>query len=194
MAELVGMASVSWGLLQHREPDEINIELLTPSEPQQGWTSQGTVIAVLCADAPFLVDTIRLELNKLNISINVIVHMGGMVIDRDESGDLLSCDFFRRSDRHHSIEAPILFEIERITDKVLLATLRSRLEHVISDVLLAVRDWKPMQERMQSSVVVMTDLSIAHRPGDTKESIAFLNWLLDDHFIFLGAARLCCAR
>ena len=118
MAELVGMASVSWGLLQHREPDEINVELLTPSESQQGWASQGTVIAVLCADTPFLVDTIRLELNKLNISINVIVHMGGMVIERDDSGDLLSCDFFRRSDLHHSIEAPILFEIERITDEV----------------------------------------------------------------------------
>ena len=71
--------------------------------------------------------------------------------------------------------------------RFLLATLRGRLEQVIRDVLLAVRDWKPMQERMKSSVALMTDSFILHRPGDTKESVAFLNWLLDNHFIFLGA-------
>ena len=62
--------------------------------------------------------------------------------------------------------------------RFLLATLRGRLEQVIRDVLLAVRDWKPMQERMKSSVALMTDSFILHRPGDTKESVAFLNWAI----------------
>ncbi len=185
-AELLEMASVSWKLLQHRKPDEINLELLTPPG-SEGWSSQTTIVAVLCADAPFLVDTIRLELNKLDIPINLIVHTGGMVVERSHSGDLLGCDFFRRSDVHHSIEAPILFEIQQITDEVFLSSLRVRLLSVIRDVLLAVRDWEPMRERMESEIAIMTNPATEHRPSDSKESIAFLKWLLDNHFIFLGA-------
>ena len=120
ISELLQMASVSWNLLQHRRPDQINLELITPTQPEHSWSSQSTILAVLCADAPFLVDTIRLELNKLDISINLIVHTGGMVVERNSAGDLQDCDFFRRSDIHHSIEAPILFEIQQITDDVLL--------------------------------------------------------------------------
>ncbi|HSS14530.1 MAG TPA: hypothetical protein VLL04_11585, partial [Rhizomicrobium sp.] len=54
---------------------------------------------------------------------------------------------------------------------------------------LAVRDWKPMLARLAAS---RTDLTrnppfIAGQRADLAEDLAFLDWLGDDHFTFLGA-------
>ncbi|MBV53674.1 MAG: NAD-glutamate dehydrogenase [Coxiellaceae bacterium] len=185
--DLAGLAWINWELMQTRQADEVKIQLITPDLVEDGWKSKGSVLAVLSQDAPFLVDTIKLQLNKLSIPISVIIHTGGMVVERDEDGRLIDCDFLRRNDIHDSTEAPILFEIQMITDPEIIESVQASVLKVINDVLLAVKDWQLMRHRMDESIKQLDADASCFKPSDIKESKAFLNWLMDDHFIFLGA-------
>jgi glutamate dehydrogenase len=49
---------------------------------------------------------------------------------------------------------------------------------------LAVRDWQPMLARLKAA---RDDLQRHPPKGDIAEDLAFLDWLADDHFTFLGA-------
>ncbi len=186
--DLAGLVHCNWQLLQTRKPDEIKITMIDSDLKSDGWQTHGLSIAVLCQDAPFLVDTIRLEINKINLPINLIIHVGGMVVERDGQGNLIDFDFFRRYETKQSIEAPILFEVQAFPDEELQISIASRLERVITDALLAVRDWQLMRLRMSDVVKkIETRKEFYQKASDAKESMAFLKWLLDDNFIFLGA-------
>ncbi|HWX89102.1 MAG TPA: hypothetical protein VNY75_02275, partial [Rhizomicrobium sp.] len=54
---------------------------------------------------------------------------------------------------------------------------------------LAVRDWKPMLARLAAAHADLTRHSpaVAGRRADIAEDLAFLDWLADNHFTFLGA-------
>ncbi len=186
--DLAGLVQCNWQLLQTREPGEIKISMIDSDLESDGWQTHGLSIAVLCQDAPFLVDTIRLEINKINLPINLIIHVGGMVVERDKQGNLIDFDFFRRYDTKQSIEAPILFEVQAFPDEELQISIASRLECVIKDALLAVRDWQLMRLRMSDAMKkIEVNKEFYQKANDIKESTAFLKWLLEDNFIFLGA-------
>ncbi|MCT8999316.1 NAD-glutamate dehydrogenase [Chelativorans intermedius] len=64
--------------------------------------------------------------------------------------------------------------------------LRARLAHILGQVRAAVSDWKPMLARLDQEI---TQLRYAPVPLDAEavaEAIAFLEWLRDDNFTFLG--------
>ena len=62
--------------------------------------------------------------------------------------------------------------------------LTDMLREAFAQGLLAVRDWKAMLARLKAA---REDLE-RHPPGtDIAEDLAFLDWLADDHFTFLGA-------
>src|SRR5690606_32107681 len=61
-----------------------------------------------------------------------------------------------------------------------------RLESVLEQVKAAVHDWKPMLARLDRAI---SDFRYAPVPLDrahVDEAIAFLEWLRDDNFTFLG--------
>ncbi|HSS12967.1 MAG TPA: NAD-glutamate dehydrogenase domain-containing protein, partial [Rhizomicrobium sp.] len=69
------------------------------------------------------------------------------------------------------------------------AKLLDSLREAFAQGAAAVRDWKPMLARLAAS---RTDLTrnppfIAGQRADLAEDLAFLDWLGDDHFTFLGA-------
>ena len=71
------------------------------------------------------------------------------------------------------------------TSQKLIASLRD----TFAQGALAVRDWKPMLARLAAA---REDLArhppfIAGQPADISEDLAFLDWLADNHFTFLGA-------
>ncbi|HEY4076460.1 MAG TPA: NAD-glutamate dehydrogenase [Rhizomicrobium sp.] len=72
---------------------------------------------------------------------------------------------------------------DALTETASSALIQS-LRDVFAQGAVAVRDWKPMLTRMQQ-----TRDGLAARPGnsDVAEDLAFLDWLTDDHFTFLGA-------
>ena len=63
--------------------------------------------------------------------------------------------------------------------------LKSEAEATLRDVTMAVSDFEGMQERMQDAIARVEEYSGCD-DAMRHEAAAFLNWLADEHFVFLG--------
>ncbi|MDQ6642286.1 MAG: NAD-glutamate dehydrogenase, partial [Actinomycetota bacterium] len=57
---------------------------------------------------------------------------------------------------------------------------------VLLDVREAVEDWPRMHQQVESIVTELESTPSPLPPGDVEQGVAFLRWLADDHFTFLG--------
>jgi glutamate dehydrogenase len=64
--------------------------------------------------------------------------------------------------------------------------LAERLGHVLGQVRAAVADWRPMLARLEQAIVGFRYNPIPLKKEAVAEAIAFLEWLRDDNFTFLG--------
>ena len=64
--------------------------------------------------------------------------------------------------------------------------LKARLELVLTQVRLATRDWKPMLARLDQAISDFRYAPVPLEKEAVTEAIAFLEWLRDDNFTFLG--------
>lgn len=186
---LYGIALSQWRLLNDAPADVTKISVFNPTLEHDGWSMPYTVVQVVVRDMPFLVDSLRMELTRLNVSYHLMVHMGGMVITRDDSGRVTKVERYKGEvNKSQNVESPIFFEVECQTDPQQLAVIRENLYRVMHDVKKAVEDWSIMRERLQASIQDLeADISLSEdTSAEADESCAFLRWLLEDNFTFLG--------
>src|SRR3546814_15804414 len=124
---------------------------------------------------PFLVDSVAAAISARGRTIERLLHP---VIDagRTASGRLVSV---KRHDPGAKIagqrESLIFIEMER-ADARTRATIAGDIAAALDDVRLAVRAWKPMLDRLDADVAATPD----------PRARAFLRWLAEDTFPFLG--------
>ncbi len=178
--DLFGAALSHWQLMYRRQPNELKIQLINPRYEEHGWQSNHTVVEVITDDMPFLVDSLRTPMNA-----HLMIHMGGMQVLRDEKGYII--DIFPFSEKHPGtvLESPLYMEIDRETDPQALDKIHARIRKILDDVRLAVSDWQAMRQKVKDTVKALSKM--LERDPEIKESIAFLEWMLEDHFTFLGA-------
>ena len=181
--DLYGAALSHWNLLSRREPGETKVRVYTPRYEEHGWQSNHTAIEVVVDDMPFLVDSVGMELTRRGYSVHLMMHPVVRVV-RDGSGDLqeaLSPD----SDRGIP-ESVMHVEVDQHTDPEVLEGLRGNIERVLGEVRAAVEDWSAMRERAREIVTGLREGSLPVQSDEQEEARAFLEWLEDDHFTFLG--------
>ncbi|MBB5275485.1 glutamate dehydrogenase [Rhizobium rosettiformans] len=61
-----------------------------------------------------------------------------------------------------------------------------RLQHVLAQVKLAANDWKPMLNLLETALSELRDLSAGRSEAERDEAVAFLEWLRNNNFTFLG--------
>lgn len=81
--DLAGAVLSHWNLIYQRKSGESKVHIYNPHDENDGWQSTHTIIDVAHDDMPFLVDSIRMEISRRNISIHFIVHPGGIRVRRD---------------------------------------------------------------------------------------------------------------
>ena len=64
--------------------------------------------------------------------------------------------------------------------------LATRLEKILAQVRAAVKDWKPMLARLDQAISEFRYAPVPLDKAAVTEAIAFLEWLRDDNFTFLG--------
>lgn len=64
--------------------------------------------------------------------------------------------------------------------------LAERLQSVVAQVGTVASDWQPMISLLDSVMAELTEQSNVKRKTERAEAIAFLEWLRDDNFTFLG--------
>ena len=184
---LYGIALSQWRLMGEAKANVPKVRVFNPSEERDGWTSPYTMVEVVVKDMPFLVDSLRMELTRMNFNYYLLVHMGGVIVNRDENGKIIRIERNKgQQPKKCEIEAPILLEIDCQDDPKVLDLIRDNLLRVINDVERAVDDWPQMVERLQQSINELEQDVCSDNREETGEACAFLKWLLEDNFTFLG--------
>lgn len=180
--DLYGATLACWNFMQKR-PTTSKIRVFNPDFEEHGWQSTHTILEVLHTDVPFLVDSIRMELNRREMSIHFINH-AVMHVDRNDKGDL---DLDSPLDHtENPREAIVYVEIDRHSDDKTLKDLAKSLEDILNEICLVVSDFPQIQSKCQESIGWIKDSKGPFTKKDLNESVAFLEWLLDNHFTFLG--------
>src|ERR1700761_9058805 len=91
--DLAGMALAQNGLGARCAPREGKVRVYNPDPDRDGWSSTHTAVEIVCDDMPFLVDSVTMELNRQNASIELLVHPVMRVVRHDgELVDVLAPD------------------------------------------------------------------------------------------------------
>lgn len=187
--DLYGAALSHWNLIYQRAPGEAKIHIYNPQFEQHGWQSTHTIIEVSHDDMPFLVDSLRMEVNRRGYNTHLMIHLGGMKVKRDSKHQITEILPFDEVTSDYQIEAPIYIEIDRESDLQRLEDLRLNLLRVLKDVRLAVTDWEKMRHQLKEVIKDLQQSPPPLEPSEINESIAFLEWLLNNHFTFIGFRR-----
>ncbi|HKJ76553.1 MAG TPA: NAD-glutamate dehydrogenase, partial [Gammaproteobacteria bacterium] len=181
---LYGAAISHWHLCMRRGPGERLVRAYNPHMEAHGWHTTHTIVEVVREDIPFLVDSVRMLLNRHGLTVHLIIHPV-MRLKRDGQGRLLEVLPEDAADPDAIPESVMHFEVDRQSAET-LQDLEAELHEVLEDVEMAVADWQPMQEQLQE---VIGKLRRDRPPVDTEdfdEDLAFLEWVTRDHFTFLG--------
>jgi glutamate dehydrogenase len=159
------------------------VRIYNPTEKVHGYTSRYTFVEMVNDDMPFLVNSITAAINRHKLGVHITVHPI-IRIRRDGSGKLQG--IAHTDGKQGQLESYIRFAIDRETDPQVLELLQQEIRQVLSDIKLAVRDWKEMVAKM---IEARDLLEFGPKRADEQlrdESRAFLQWLADEHFTFLG--------
>ena len=184
--QLVGLVEAQFNLMKSKSPERININIYNPTIKSNNWVSTHTLIQAAVHDMPFLVDSLCNELNRLGVRNHFMVFMGGMRVIRDSKGQMIKVEPYASPSTEGVIEAPLLVEIDRQTNPKLMNEIKSNLMRVFEDVSLCTSDWPLMQAKMDKSIEQLSAQDKAFPTNEIKESVAFLKWIKNNNFVFLG--------
>ena len=189
--DLYGAALSHFNFAYQRRPGQPKVRAYNPQQQRHGWQSTHTIVELVTDDMPFLVDSVRMALNRRSLTTHLVIHPV-MRVFRDPEGTLGAgtggeCGGAPGSDAEGGItEAVIHVEVDRQTEERLLDDIADELRRVLADVRAAVEDWPRMRERLRA---VLAGTASRPPPIDASElgqGRAFLEWVGDDHFTFLG--------
>src|SRR5262245_36760010 len=83
--DLYGAVVNFWELITERQPQETKIRVYNPEFERHGWQTTHTVVEVICDDMPFIVDSLRMVINRMGLIAHLIIHMGGIRVKRDKN-------------------------------------------------------------------------------------------------------------
>lgn len=186
LEELYGAALSLWQFLQLFDENAAKVRVINPDLENHGWQSSHTYIAVLNRDMPFLVDSVRVELNRRGMTVHAI-HNTVMQVERDAQHQLVRILAPGETSSSSSGESLIAIEVDRRTDADELEDIGASLADVLNDVRIAVDDFIPMVSKVEDAIGELS----SHCPSgidsqDHQEAIAFLEWLREGNFTFLG--------
>ena len=184
-ANLYGAAMMHLNYAQQRLPGSFKVHVYNPQVEQHGWQSTHTIIEIVTDDMPFLVDSVRMALNHRGLTTHLLIHPV-VRLCRDEKGVLTRVLGAEDEDESAITEAVMHCEVDRQTETEVLEGIRSDVEKALTDVAVTVEDWAPMRTKLRE---VLDGLDAKPPKIDTEEleeGKAFLAWIDDNHFTFLG--------
>jgi glutamate dehydrogenase len=182
---LCGAALSHFDLARVRAPDTTKIRIYNPELEADGWEGPHTAVEIVTDDVPFLIDSVGMELNARGFGVHLIIHPV-IRVRRDEEGRLLEVLPHGAQADGALAESIIHAEVARHTDPAELERLKAHLERVIGEVRAAVGDWGEMRTRALDLVAELGNDAPPLDADEVAEASAFLAWLEDHNFTFLG--------
>ncbi|EKF75042.1 NAD-glutamate dehydrogenase [Alcanivorax hongdengensis A-11-3] len=179
--QLFHLAWQHWQLAASRQPDEALVAIFPPVGP-----GQMASLYTVTDDMPFLMDSVSMMVRDAGTAIDWSIHPV-IQMRRDDNGNILQV--LGVGDGLTPAESLIHVQFEPLADEEDYAALEQQLRLTLADLRVVVADFPAMKERVQT---VLDNLAVPfpqRDPEEQEEACAFLHWLLDEHFTFLGYAR-----
>ena len=197
--DLAGAVASHEQLAAVRPIGTARVRVSTPSRTSDGWAAGGrSVVEIVTDDMPYLVDSVTMALSRQRHDVHLVVHPTFDVV-RDLSGGLVEVfpvpDETRPAGAGRVRESWMHVETDRI-DPDDVPEVEAALLKVLDDVRGAVEDAPKMRDRLQRAVAELQEESARVPVGvddpaawetEVQQTIALLEWLADDHFLFLGS-------
>lgn len=185
-SDMYGATLSLWSTLNEHTDDKPIIHVFNPSVSKNGWKSSHTIIEVIVKDMPFLVDSIRIALNRLGLSPHLMLN-SPLKLVRGNNNDIIELASNVDTDIKATSEETIFFiEIDRQSTQAELETIKTELLSVVKDIMLTVNDWAPMLKQFKQ---VIENTKKAKLPGSKKskeDTLEFLSWLANNNFTLMG--------
>ncbi|TPK15425.1 NAD-glutamate dehydrogenase [Mesorhizobium sp. B2-5-7] len=164
-------------------------ECVVAVEADSGVVREGrpvTVITVVNDNMPFLFDSILGEVTETAGEPTLVTHPV-ITVRHGKTGvdEILGDGNFARDDGSHDRLSVIHVHIPRLTPEQANG-LTERLRKMLGQVHAAVNDWRPMLARLDQAISEFRYSAVPLDKKSVAEAIAFLEWLRDDNFTFLG--------
>ncbi len=184
---LFRIAQSFWRYAARRTARQSLLRVFNPTLEDDGWQSPHTVLQLVCDDKPFLLTSVLGELTSQNLELHA-AHDPVVHVERDEDGRRTA--FARAQDdssRGAIRESMIHIEFEYHSDAKLLKKIENDVRRVVEHVELAVSDFGALVDRLDETIEGLRNNPSKIDRNELDENIAFLMWLRDNHFIFLGS-------
>ncbi|MGP1275872.1 MAG: NAD-glutamate dehydrogenase [Caulobacterales bacterium] len=166
-----------WEFAKERPSDRIMVRV------REGLGADGKplgrdIVEVLGQDRPFLVDSVMGEIASQGLDVLAMVHPI-LQVRRDDDG--------QRSGKDGRVIAESMIQVHvDVLDKAAREALEGEVRATLNDVRAAVEDWRDMRARMDECLEHLKAANTRAPREEVEESLAFLSWLRDDHFAFIG--------
>jgi glutamate dehydrogenase len=180
--ELLGQVLGAFELADGRNGQEVAVRAFNPTLSEHGYQALGSVVETNSRDAPFLFDSVNEEFRARGLGVRRVIHpVLGM--ERDGEGRIAGIVHVRASATPESV---MHWELDHRLSRAELGELEEAIRGVLGDVRLAVRDFREMKERIGRMVVAAEAAATLYSDEEVSETVSFLEWLLQDNFVFLG--------
>ena len=186
--DLYGAAVAHLNLARRRLPGTPKVRAYNPQVEQHGWQSTHTIVELVTDDMPFLVDSVRMVLNRRRYTSHLVVHPV-MRFRRDEDGRIKALLPVDEEGEGTIVEAVIHIETDRQTEQEVLDAISAEVRSALDDVRAAVEDWEGMRGQLRGSIEALRTTPPRVDPEELEETCAFLEWIENNHFTFLGFAE-----
>jgi len=178
-ADIVQLAVDLFELLESAEPDEIIVRVRQrPNHPHSG------MVQIVISDRPFVVDTLRQYLTSRGFEIRNEIHPI-VVVERNDAGEIEEIRDWRGEGPRYSVP---YCEFEGHLDASMVETLESEIRTCMEDVRLATDDFRSMLRRTEQVCDELREYAgrFPVRSAEVEEIVAFLQWLKQEGFVYLG--------
>jgi glutamate dehydrogenase len=179
---LFGMVLGAYRLADGRGSEEVAVRAFNPTMARDGYQTLGTVLETSTGDSPFLFDSVNEELDARDLAFRRVIHPV-IGVERGPDGRITRVLHVRDADRRESV---MHFQLERRLPAAEAADLQDAIRRILGDVRLVVRDFGPMQQALRGMIEVARAGLARYSEAEVAETVAFLEWLLDLNFVFLG--------
>jgi len=171
-----------YAFIEQRETDALHVRVFQPSLETDGYEAAGTVIEINVDDSPFIVDSVTGAVETLGYAVVTEAHAVVGVV-RTPEGRLTDVTPARSAPHREAIQH---YQLKEQLSPEAAKELDGALRSVLADVKAAVRDFEPMRQAVERMKEVARQGAHRYPERSVVEAEAFLDWLLDLNFIFLG--------
>jgi glutamate dehydrogenase len=185
-SDMYGATLSLWNSLNGHQDTSPVIKVFNPEVSKHGWKSNHTIIEVIVTEMPFLVDSLRIALNRKGLSPHLMLTCPiSIVRDKNKQISKLSAAT-NKTAKSASVETVFFIEIDRQTEQYMLDDLADEISSVLSEISLTVNDWQPILNKLRD---VVSDIKQGKQPcsaAEKKSALDFLAWIADNNFTFMG--------